>query len=245
MKVLGIIPARGGSKGIPRKNIRLLRGKPLLAYTAESALRSGQLQSVVLSTDDEEIAAIGRGLGVDVPFLRPPELAADSTPTFSVIVHALDFLECAGHKYDAVCLLQPTNPLRTTQEIDDCVELLRNSDADSVVSVLPVPECYNPHWVYLKSQDGTIGLSTGEIQPIPRRQELPDAFHRDGSVYVTRTRALRKYQNLYGRKIMPYENDPRRSVNIDTFDDWERAEMLMGDHLRSGNHFQSGASLRI
>ncbi len=235
MNVLGIIPARGGSKGVPRKNIRELLGKPLLAYTVECALKSTRLSCVVLSTDDKEIAAIGRGLGADVPFLRPAELADDAAPTYPVVMHAVQYLEGHGRSFDAVCLLQPTNPLRQPADIDACIELLENTGADSVISVLPVPHQYNPRWVYLKNGEGDLVLSTGESAPIARRQDLPAAFHRDGSVYVTRTEALRRDGNLYGTHVRGYLIDRERSVNIDTPEDWDIAErmLLTGDSVGS------------
>ncbi|MEP6903238.1 MAG: acylneuraminate cytidylyltransferase family protein, partial [Actinomycetota bacterium] len=147
MKVLGLIPARGGSKGVPRKNIRLLNGKPLLAYTAETALQCKTLARVILSTEDAEIADVGRTCGLDVPFMRPLELAQDSTPSLNVVRHALLTLQANGEDFDAICLLQPTNPLRRADDIDACVELLIRTKADSVISVLPVPHEYNPKWV--------------------------------------------------------------------------------------------------
>lgn len=227
MKVLGIIPARGGSKGVPRKNIKLLAGKPLLAYTAESALKSKFLSKVILTTEDAEIAAVGRSLGLEVPFLRPKELALDTSPTLPVVFHTIDYLENNGEKFDAVCLLQPTNPLRQAEDIDNCIELLEKSDGDSVISILPVPHEYNPKWVYWQNEMGEMVLTTGESEPIPRRQDLPPAFHREGSVYVTKIDALRKYGNLYGEKVQGYQIDPQNSVNIDTLEDWDLAEKLV------------------
>jgi CMP-N,N'-diacetyllegionaminic acid synthase len=227
MKVLGLIPARGGSKGVPRKNIRLLCGKPLLAYTVEAAFRSSLLTRVVLSTEDEEIAATGRALGLDVPFLRPAELAQDATPTLPVIKHALDFFAARDEQFDAVCLLQPTNPLRRAEDIDNCIRLLAESDADAVISVLPVPHEYNPKWVYWHTEIGEMILTTGETEPVSRRQDLPPAFHRDGSVYVTRTEVLTNYGNLYGKKVRGYEIAPENTVNIDTIEDWKRAERMI------------------
>src|SRR5262245_13926725 len=129
MNVLGLIPARGGSKGVPRKNIKPLAGKPLLNYTAEAALSSQKLTRVILSTEDEEIAEVGRACGIEVPFLRPAELAQDTTPTLPVVQHALQFLEAMGSHFDAVCLLQPTNPFRRTVDIDNCIELLESGQA--------------------------------------------------------------------------------------------------------------------
>lgn len=240
MKVLGIIPARGGSKDVPRKNIKLLCGKPLLAYTAESALQSKLLSKAILSTEDTEIAEIGRSLGLVVPFLRPAELAEDTTPTFPVVLHALRQMEDAGERFDAVCLLQPTNPLRRAEDIDACIELLESTGADSVVSVLTVPHQYNPMWVYWQSERGEMALTTGESAPVARRQDLPPAFHREGSVYVTRTEVLDKHGNLYGNKVRGYEIDPQHSVNIDTMEDWKLAEkMLKSTGIRFTDSYQN------
>lgn len=220
MKVLGLITARGGSKGVPRKNIRMLCGKPLLAYTAETALRAETLTRVVLSTEDEEIAEVGKQFGLSVPFMRPAELAEDTTPTLPVIQYTISTLEKMGETFDAVCLLQPTNPFRRFEDIDKCVNLLIESKADSVISVLPVPHEYNPNWVYVQNGNG-IKLSNGETEPISRRQDLPNAFHRDGSVYVTKTDVILKQNSLYGSTISAYEMNPLYSANIDTEKDWE------------------------
>lgn len=224
LRVLGLIPARGGSKGVPRKNIRLLRGKPLLQYTAEAALAAGRLTHTILSTDDEEIAAAGRACGVDVPFLRPAALAGDTTPMLPVVQHALRWFDEQGSRFDAVCLLQPTSPLRRASDIDRCIEMLITSGTDSVVTVLPVPAEYNPHWVYLRNQDGTLHLSTGEAAPIARRQDLPAAFHREGSVYVSRREAVLELGSLYGRSTMGHLMQAEDSVNIDEESDWTLAE---------------------
>ena len=225
--VLGLIPARGGSKGILRKNIRLLRGKPLLQYTAEAAFAARRLSHVALSTDDEEIAQVGRACGLDVPFVRPAELARDATPALPVVQHALRWFEARGTRFDAVCLLQPTNPLRRASDIDGCIELLDESGADAVITMLPVPREYNPHWVFFQSPDGSVRLSTGERAPIARRQDLPPALHREGSVYVTRSRVVLDESSLYGDRTMGYVLRPEDSVNIDDPDDWARAESLL------------------
>jgi CMP-N-acetylneuraminic acid synthetase len=227
MKTLGLIPARGGSKGVPRKNIRPLCGKPLLQYTAEAALAARSLARVILSTDDEEVAGLGRRCGLAVPFVRPPELARDETPMLPVVQHAVAWLESRGEHFDAVCLLQPTNPLRRAEEIDACVELLERTDADAVVTILPVPAEHNPHWVYFRDEGGALSLSTGEAQPVGRRQDLPAAFHREGSVYVTRRDVLMTGNSLYGCDLRGLLVDAARSVNIDTPRDWARAEELL------------------
>ena len=226
MRVLGVVTARGGSKGIPGKNVRPLGGRPLLAWTAEAALAARRLSRVVLTTDDERIAEVGRACGLEVPFLRPAELAQDDTPTLPVLRHAVAELERAGDRFDAVCLLQPTSPFRRAGDIDGCIELLGSAGLDAVVSVLPVPPEHNPHWVYFRDGDGLLRLATGEEQPIPRRQELPPAFHRDGAVYVTRRDVLMEGNSLYGKRLGGYLTDPR-SVNLDTPEDWERAESLL------------------
>ncbi len=234
MKVLGLIPARGGSKGVPGKNIKVLCGKPLLAYTAESALSAKRLARTILSTEDETIAEIGRSLGLDVPFMRPVELAEDTTATFPVVLHAITALERQGESYDAVCLLQPTNPFRRGEDIDNCIDLLETSGADSVISVLPVPETYNPKWVYFRSPAGNLVLATGDAEPIARRQDLPAAFNRDGSIYIVRRNVLTEYGNLYGSRVQGYELDPQRCVNIDTNEDWTLAEQLLTKQFAAG-----------
>jgi CMP-N,N'-diacetyllegionaminic acid synthase len=227
MKALGIIPARGGSKGVPRKNIRLLCGKPLIQYTAEAALASQRLSRVILSTDDEEIAETGRRCGLEVPFIRPAELARDETPTLPVLQHAVRWVENHGNRYDLICLLQPTNPLRRAEDIDACLAMFEGGDLESVVSVLPVPHEYNPHWLYLQDTEGLLRLSTGEVTPIPRRQDLPPAFYRDGSVYVTRRDVLLEKDSLYGERLAGYVMDPSRHSNIDRQEDWTQVEALL------------------
>jgi CMP-N,N'-diacetyllegionaminic acid synthase len=228
MKVLGLITARGGSKGVPRKNIRLLCGKPLLAYTAETALKSQKFMRVILSTEDEEIAEIGRQYGLEVPFMRPAELAEDTTPTLPVVQYTLQKLEADGDRFDAICLLQPTNPLRRAVDIDNCIEILEKTNADSVVSILPVPAEYNPKWVYWQNGDGSLALSTGETEPIPRRQDLPAAYHRDGTIYLTRKDVINS-GSLYGLKIYGYEIETRYSANIDTEEDWRAVETVINN----------------
>ncbi|MEQ1761685.1 MAG: acylneuraminate cytidylyltransferase family protein [Pyrinomonadaceae bacterium] len=227
MNVLGLITARGGSKGVPRKNIRPLCGRPLLAYTAESALQATTLTRVVLSTDDEEVAAIGISVGLCVPFERPAELAKDSTPSLAVVRHALLALEQLGEFYDAVCLLQPTNPLRRPEDIDACVDFWIATKADCVVSVMPVPHEFNPNWVFWMTSDGRMSPSSGENEPVARRQDLPPAFHRDGSVYVSSRDMIINRNTLYGQDIRGFQIQREFSANIDTEDDWQAVERRM------------------
>jgi CMP-N-acetylneuraminic acid synthetase len=205
-----------------------LRGKPLLQYTADAALAARQLARVILTTDDPEIATLGERLGLDVPFLRPAELARDDTPTLPVLQHAVRWLEeHENDTYDAICLLQPTNPLRTAMLIDACIDAMSAAQSDSLVTMLEVPPELNPHWVYFQQTDGFFRLSTGESEPIPRRQELPPAFHREGSVYLTRRDVLMMKNSLYGHKLAGYVVPADVCVNIDQESDWERAELLL------------------
>jgi CMP-N,N'-diacetyllegionaminic acid synthase len=227
LMVLGLIPARGGSKGIPGKNIKLLAGKPLLTYTAEAALAAKGLAKIVLSTDDPKIAEVGRRARLEVPFLRPADLARDETPTLPVVKHALQWFEERGEHFDAVCLLQPTSPFRSPATITACIELLQKSGADTVMTILPVPDDYNPHWVYLWDEAGFLRLSTGESEPIPRRQALPPAFHREGSVYVVRSQVVLEQNSLYGKRTVGFLVDTTASVNLDSSADWERAEAML------------------
>lgn len=229
MRVLGLIPARGGSKGVPRKNVRELGGKPLIGHTIDAALAATRVDRVLVSTEDAEIASVARSLGADVPFLRPDSLAEDATPMLPVLVHAIESLSAEGWMPDALCLLQPTFPFRRAEDIDACIEMFEARNVDCVISVHRVPHQFNPHWVYLKGPDGDLHLSTGEAEPIPRRQELPAAFHRSGAVYVSRAPLILERGTLYGDRVLGYETPADRSCNIDTLEDWARAEALVAD----------------
>jgi len=245
VRTLGVVPARSGSKRIPRKNVRLLSGRPLLAYTAEAALQARRLTSVILSTDDDAIAEIGRECGLDVPFVRPPELALDGTPMLDVVRHAVQMMEGLGEVFDAICLLQPTTPLRRPADIDACIALLEQSSADAVVTVLPVPTAYNPCWVYFRDPRGFLQLSTGGRDPIAGRHDLPPAFHREGSVYVTRRQVVLQQGSLYGERVLGYPLDPKECVNIDDPEDWKRAARLLRTRrARGGATAAAGARTR-
>jgi CMP-N-acetylneuraminic acid synthetase len=226
MRVLGLIPARGGSKGIPRKNIRLLGGKPLIAWTIEAARQSRMLTRVILSTEDEEIAEVGRQWGVDVPFMRPKELAEDDTPTLPVVLHALMEVEKQGSHYEAVCLLQPTAPLRKPEWIDACIQLLRDRNADAVITVCRIPHEHHPLWSLMDDGGGWLRFSGSGDVPV-RRQDLPPAYYREGSVYVTRTHTLLAGRSLYGSRLAAFEVAADNSVNLDSEEDWKRAELLL------------------
>jgi CMP-N-acetylneuraminic acid synthetase len=232
MLILGIIPARGGSKGVPGKNIKLLNGKPLLQYTAEIALESKYLTEVILSSDDTQIVTVAKSLGIQVPFLRPKELAQDTTPTIDVIIHALQWYESQAIFFDAVCLLQVTSPFRTVEFLNKAIEKFITSGCDSLVSVQKVPHEYNPHWTFEVNSEGNLKIATGEDQIVNRRQELPDVYHRDGSIYITKTEVLLQQHSLYGKSISFIESSPEFYVNIDTLADWEKAEQMIKNNLK-------------
>ena len=226
MKILAIIPARGGSKGVPKKNIKLLGKKPLLEYTIDAAKNSKLLTQIIVSTDDEKIANAAEIAGCKPPFLRPTELSQDTSTSLEVVQHTISYFEKKGVFFDAVCILQPTTPFREKGSIDIAIEKFISSNADCLVSVLPIPNEYNPHWAFEQTENGLLKIATGDEQIIPRRQELPKAFHRDGSIYITKTEVIKK-GSLYGKSIAYMESNPQFHVNIDTMKDWEMAEKLL------------------
>lgn len=226
MRILGLIPARGGSKGVPKKNIKLLGKLPLIQYTLNSAKESNLLTEIVVSTDNEEIAIAAEVAGYKPPFVRPAELAQDMSTSLEVVQHAIAFFESKQVFFDAVCLLQPTNPFREKGSIDEAIKKFRDSDADCLISVLPIPYEFNPHWAFEENLQGLLKIATGEEKIIPRRQELPKTFHRDGAIYITKTDVI-KQGSLYGKTIAYIESNPKFHVNIDTMEDWETAEKIL------------------
>ncbi len=227
MKILGLIPARGGSKGVSRKNIKLLGGKPLIAYTIEAALNSKQFVDVVVSTDDPEIADIAKIFGAKIPFIRPIHLSTDESKSIDVVIHAIEILENSGASYDAVCLLQPTNPFRSEQFIIDAIKKFKAEQTETLLSVLPVPHEYNPHWTFEINSQGYLSISTGETEIITRRQDLPINFYRDGSIYLVSIETIKNKKSFYGNTIGYIEADINLHINIDTQEDWNKAEILL------------------
>jgi CMP-N-acetylneuraminic acid synthetase len=227
MRVLGLIPARGGSKGVPRKNIRIVVGKPLLQYTAEAALAARRLARVVLSTEDEEIAQLGRSWGLEVPFLRPTELAQDTSPMLPVVQHAVRELEIAGDHFDAVCLLQPTKPLRRASDIDEAVGLLERTQADSVISFVEVGDRHPARMKYLTDDGWVIDPPFVEEVEGQRRQDLPTLYLREGSIYLTRTAVIVERNSLQGDHCQALLISEERACNIDTMFDLFIAEQLL------------------
>lgn len=229
MNILGVIPARGGSKGIPGKNRAPLGGRPLIEYTVDAAKGASSLSRVVVSTDDSVIAEHAKALGVEVPALRPAELAGDDTPILPVLLDLLDTLASQGGAApDAVCLLQPTSPLRTAADIDAAAALLTASGADAVVSVVPVPHHCSPVSVMSADADGVLSpYLPGEATHTTRRQDKPAVVARNGpAVLITRAATLRS-GSLYGGRCVGYPMPRERSIDIDEPLDLVIAEALL------------------
>lgn len=209
------------------KNIAPLAGQPLLAYTARAALAARRLDRVILSTDDGAIASVGRSCGLETPFLRPPELAQDSTSSIPVVQHAVRELAKAGDCYDAVFTLQPTNPLRLASDIDGAIALLESSGADSVISYVDVGERHPARMKTIDAGGWVIDPPFVEATEGQPRQSLEKFYLRDGSVYLTRTNVLMEHNSLRGRRCQAWIMPAARACNIDTPLDLFLAEQLL------------------
>ena len=232
---VAIIPARGGSKGIPGKNIKEFLGKPLLAWTVEVALESGVFSRIILSTDDEEIARVGREFGVEAPFLRPAELAQDTALTAPAIRHAIEWLsDSEGCAAEYLMVLEPTAPARRPFHVREAAELLLDSGADSVASVSEVPQHYNPAKVLQLHSDGTLGGIDGTHirDMVHRRQDLSPYFAFDGLLYACKTSVvLNDPPTLWGDIVHAYIVDQKYNVDLDTTEDWIIGEAQAADIL--------------
>lgn len=217
-KVLGVIPARGGSKGVPGKNIRLVAGKPLIALSIEQARNSLYIDRTVVSSDDQQIIAVARQWGGDVPFVRPVELATDEAPGMAPVLHALD--QIPG--YDYVVLLQPTSPLRLIADIDGCIQLCVSAGAPACVSVTPVTE--SPYWMFAVDAGSRLRSLLGLSSVGSRRQDLPQAYSINGAVYVARVDWLRKTGTFIAEETLGYVMPRERSIDLDTEQDLEAIE---------------------
>jgi CMP-N,N'-diacetyllegionaminic acid synthase len=227
-RVLGIVPARGGSKGVPGKNLRALAGRPLLEYTARAALESGVLDRTILSTDSQEIADAGLGAGLEVPFMRPASLAQDDTPMLPVLEHAVAALAADGWEADVIVLLQPTSPLRRPSHVRDAVIRLRETGADSVVTVVELPRHLSPDYV-MRIDDGVLRPFLPEGSRITRRQDARPAYSRDGTVYACWRRTIERFGSIYGERCQPLIVDAADSLSIDSPDDWAAAERRLAE----------------
>ena len=223
-QILGLIPARGGSKGVMRKNIRLVAGKPLIAYSIDSALQSGCLNPVIVSTDDDEIAQVSAAWGAEI-LMRPPDLAGDETPMIAVVRHVIEQLEQERRiRFDYCVLLQPTAPMRTAQDIQSAVNILKDTGADSVVSVYKVGD-HHPSRMYRIEDEKLVPLQSEP--PNRLRQSLPPVYHRNGAVYAFQRSLLERADSLIGEDVRPYIMSEDRSVNIDNEVDLLLADLLL------------------
>lgn len=227
MKLLALVPARGGSKGIKGKNIALLGGKPLIAWTIEAARGARSVSRVLVSTDSPEIADVARQAGVEVPFMRPAEISDDAAPALPVIRHAVRWLEEAeGWSAEAVAYLQPTSPFRTARDIDAAARIMRDSGADTVVSVVRVPHNMTPA-AQMVERDGWLDFTVPESERQFRRQAKKSAFARNGPAVLIVSRVTLEAGRLYGPRIAAYEMPRLTSLDIDEAEDLSMAEALI------------------
>lgn len=225
--VLAIIPARGGSKGLPGKNIKELCGKPLIAWTIEQAKSCSDIDRIVVSTDSGKIANIAKESGANVPFLRPAELAVDDSPTADTILHVLEQLSLSGESYDYVALLEPTSPLRKTNDIDNAINLItQNTEADCLVSV---GEIHMEHPMIVKKIDakGFVAPYISNIAKIHQRQQADKAYFPYGVIYISKAPEFKKKQTFYTEKTVPYFIERWQNYEIDDELDFIIVEQVM------------------
>lgn len=230
--VLGIIPARGGSKGLPRKNILDMAGKPLVAWTVERVLASVCLDKVIVSTDDAEIAGLAVKCGAEIPFMRPVEIAGDKTPIIDVITHAVNFFKEKGIDFDYVALFEPTSPLRKENDIDDAIRLLieREADADSLVSA---GEVHLEHPSIMKAvRDGYIESYETTTGKIHRRQDLKTVYFPYGVIYMSKTGKLLETGTFYQERTIPYFIERWQNYEVDDLYDFICIEAVLKSRLK-------------
>ena len=224
-KILAIILARGGSKRIVNKNIKELNGKPLIAYTIEEAQKSKYLDRLILSTDDEEIIRVAKQFGAEIAFLRPKELATDTTTSEDAMVHAINWLSNnEGYNSDYVMLLQPTSPLRKAEDIDNAFEKLIKEKGDSIISLCKVDK--HPYGM-MKIENGKAIPYISNRKKYNRKQDLPNLYYINGAIYITKTNLFLKTKLLLAGKLIPYIMPKERSIDIDDIFDWRIAELFI------------------
>ncbi len=214
-KLLGLITARGGSKGLPRKNVLQAGGKPLIAWTISAALESRSIDQVILSSDDDEIIQTAQIWGCDVPYKRPAHLASDTATSIDVVLHALDWMP--GYEY--VALLQPTSPMRCGQDIDEAFALIQQHDAPSCVSVCEAEQ--SPYWMYQFTNDGKLKELLQKPKELTRRQDLPPVYVLNGAIYIAKVDWLRAAKNFVAEGCIGYPMSKEKSIDIDTLSDFE------------------------
>lgn len=220
--ILAIIPARGGSKGVPRKNIRLLAGKPLIAWTIEEAKKSKYIDRLILSSEDEEIIEVAKKYGCEVPFKRPIELAQDDTPGIEPVIHAINTLEGT---YDYVVLLQPTSPLRTVEDIDGCIQQCIINELPACISVTEAQQ--SPYWMYKLDEDMRLNPLVQYDGEVNRRQDLPKVYVLNGAVYVAKSEFIIENKSFLTEESVGYRMPAENSVDIDTEMDFAYCEWLI------------------
>ncbi len=226
--ILCVVPARGGSKGLPRKNVRLLGGAPLIAHTIRAAKQS-RIGGVIVSTDDEEIAAISKEAGAEVPFIRPAELSGDQATSLSVLQHALEFVESNGQTIETVVFLQPTSPFRQAHHINEALDLFGQCGKNSVLAVTSVEE-FHPYFMFERQDDGKLNTLFDLKERPLRRQDLPAYYRINGAIYISRRSY---YENLAPdaaifdwNSCAGYEMDASSSIDINDYIDFQRAELM-------------------
>ena len=228
--VLGVVPARGGSKGVPHKNIRMAAGKPLIAWTIEEARKSKYIDRLVLSSEDPEIMEVASRYGCDVPFRRPVELASDDTPGIAPVLHVLEKLP--GYSY--VALLQPTSPSRAAEDIDRCIERCEENNAMSCVSVVKCQQ--HPYLMFSADRNFTLQRLVPEASNFHRRQDYPDFFLLNGAVYVAQAEWLQRSRTFISDETVGYEMPEERSLDIDTEEDFRRFELSRSQLIATGSN---------
>lgn len=227
-KILGIIPARVGSKGLPNKNIRILNGKPLIAWSIEEAQKSKYIDKLIVSTDGNEIAEIARSYGVDVPFMRPKELATDIAKSEDVLIHAINYLKKKGENFDYLVLIEPTSPLRTVDDIDKPLEILiDHNEAKAIVSVAPL-EASHPEFTVTIQENGLIKpyLGSSRIES-KRRQDLDDVYFFEGTIYISHIPTFEEIKGFYHELTLAYVVNIFKSFEVDKEKDVVIIEALM------------------
>ena len=227
-RILGLIPARGGSKGLPGKNLRELGGKPLIAWTIEASRNSRYIDETLVSTDCPEIAAVARNYQAETPFLRPAELATDAASGIDAVRHALDWRQQHGYMDDIVAILQPTSPLRSCEDIDLAIELFFARQGKAVISVCEVD--HHPWWSNILPEDGNMKEFLRPEAENHNRQELPPYYRLNGAIYLASIPFLQKTGSLYGPKTFAYKMPNERSVDIDNLVDFKLAEILVNSN---------------
>ena len=225
-RVLGIVTAREGSKGLPGKNLRDLCGRPLVAWSLDQALRSETIDDLVVSTDSAEIAEVAKRHGVDVPFLRPADLATDTATSVDVVLHALDQLRAAGREYEFIVLIEPSSPLREPQDIDAAMRQMVDAGGDAIVSVCRA-EVEHPAFMYRRDDGGRLKPFLGGHSHVPRRQDTEPVFFAEGTVYASRIAALRERRTFYHEDTLGYEVQRWKSPEIDDIIDFLLVEAIM------------------